>query len=135
MAFCLFVHMCTCFDGVYWLPVLVKQYNNAAVYDSPETQFRSKFSIKYECASHNVKPRYHLRLSNLSGPLLKYNVKLLNACNPEQSANMSLSVVLAIQIMNTTLISVPCVVGGQSPKLYRSTPGVVPHLTLQWIAF
>ncbi len=71
----------------------------------------------------------------LSGPLLKYNVKLLNACNPEQSANMSLSVVLAIQIMNTTLISVPCVVGGQSPKLYRSTPGVVPHLTLQWIVF
>ncbi len=44
---------------------------------------------------------------------------------------MSLAVVLATQIMNTILISVPCVVGGQSPKLYRSTPGVVPHLTLQ----
>ncbi len=51
--------------------------------------------------------------------------------NEGPSANMSLAVVLAIPIIYTILISVPCVVGGQSPKLYRSTPGVVLHLTLQ----
>ncbi len=55
--------------------------------------------------------------------------------NQGLSANMSLAVVLAITIFyiytHTILISVPCVVGGQSPNLYRSTPGVVLHLTLQ----
>ncbi len=59
--------------------------------------------------------------------------------NQGPSANLSLAVVLAIPILyiyiyiyiHTILISVSCVVGGQSPKLYRSTPGVVLHLTLQ----
>ncbi len=46
---------------------------------------------------------------------------------------MSLAVVLATQIMNIILISMPCVVGGQSPKPYRPTPGVVRCLTLQRI--
>ncbi len=54
--------------------------------------------------------------------------------NQGPSANMSLAVVLAIRIIYIYIYihySDFRVVGGQSPKLYRSTPGVVLHLTLQ----
>ncbi len=76
MAFCLFVHMCTCFDGVYWLPVLVKQYNNAAVYDSPERSSDLNLALNMNVPPTMLNPGIIWGYRILSGPLLKYNVKL-----------------------------------------------------------